>query len=71
MSKPQPVNPDDVPGTYYIVERFGQRGWKSVGDEAMNAYKTAAEARWARAKLHVEAPALPLSATRVVVWRWS
>jgi hypothetical protein len=70
---PKEVDVDSIPGVYYIVERFGAGGWKSISDTAAKnlGYKTRIEAQWARAKLHVENKALPLSATRVVEWRWS
>lgn len=61
------VDPTLVPGTYYLVERFGRNGWQQVGT---GSYRTALEAQWVRAKLHVGTN-LPISATRVVSWRWS
>lgn len=65
--KPREVDPTTRPGTYYIVERFGAHGWQSV----TGSYRTALEAQWARAAIHVEHKDLAISATRVQSWSWS
>ena|GEM_PF-4731464 len=65
--KPQAVDPTTRPGTYYVVERFGAHGWQTVTD----SYKSAVEAQWARAAIHVAHPELAISATRVSPWSWS
>jgi hypothetical protein len=64
---PVEVDPTSCPGAYYVVERFGKDGWQSV----TGSYRTAAEAQWARAALHVATPALAISATRVTEWSWA
>jgi hypothetical protein len=58
--KPVEVDPTSVPGIYYVVERYTARGWESV----TGSFRTALEAQWARADLHVRNKALAISATR-------
>ena len=65
--KPREVDPTERPGTYYVVERFTAKGWRSEPQ----SYKSAIEAQWARAAIHVAHPELAISATRVSSWRWS
>lgn len=64
---PHEVDPTSQPGVYYVVERFTRTGWHSC----TGSYKTAIEAQWARAKIHVDCPSLSISATRVQSWSWS
>jgi hypothetical protein len=65
--RPVEVDPTERPGVYYEVQRLGPTGWRGVG----GSYKTALDAQWARAKMHVENKALSISATRVRSWSWS
>jgi hypothetical protein len=62
---PVEVDPTACPGAYFVVERFGQHGWQSV----TGSYRTAAEAQWVRASMHVGS-SLAISATRVTRWEW-
>jgi hypothetical protein len=57
----------ESPGTYYVVERWTEGGWKPVTGN----YRSRVEASWARAKFYVDTPALSISATRVTELSWS